>query len=133
MVVPSFVTTAFPARPNWSSRVFSSLSPSSSVMTSPPVRMAMSSSILLRLSPKSGALIAATSSAPRALLRIRAASASPSRSSEMIRSGLLDCMTWFRSGKRSWTLLIFWPAIRMLGSSRTASILSWSVTRCGET
>ena len=34
-----------------------------------------------------------------------------------------------RSGRRSWTFPIFWLAIRMNGSSRTASIRSWSVTK----
>ena len=48
------------ARPSSSSVTFSSLRPSSSVMTWPPVRMAMSCSMALRRSPKPGALTAAT-------------------------------------------------------------------------
>src|SRR5258707_286568 len=48
------------ARPSMSRVTFSSLIPSSSVITWPPVTIAMSSSIALRRSPNPGALTAAT-------------------------------------------------------------------------
>ena len=57
-------------------------------MTWPPVRMAMSSSMALRRSPKPGALTAAIFRPPRSLLTTSVARASPSTSSEMMRSGL---------------------------------------------
>ena len=82
-------------------------------MTSPPVRMAMSSIILLRRSPKPGAFTAAAVNVPRSLLTMRVAKASPSTSSEMMSSGRLLCMTAFSTGRTSWTLPIFWLAIRM--------------------
>jgi hypothetical protein len=56
MVVLSLVMTTLRAVPSRSRVVFSSLRPTSSEMTWPPVRMAMSCSIALRRSPKPGAL-----------------------------------------------------------------------------
>ena len=53
------------ARPSCCSSTFSSLMPSSSAMTCPPVRIAMSCSIALRRSPKPGALTARTLRTPR--------------------------------------------------------------------
>ena len=83
--------------------MFSSLRPTSSVMTWPPVRMAMSASIALRRSPKPGALTATDLNVPRILLTTRVARASPSTSSAMITSGLPDCMTFSSTGSRSRT------------------------------
>ena len=57
-VVLSLSTTMRLARPRSLSVTFSSLMPSSSAMTLPPVRMAMSSSMALRRSPKPGAFTA---------------------------------------------------------------------------
>jgi hypothetical protein len=70
--------------------MFSSLMPRSSVMQRPPVRVAMSSSMALRRSPKPGALTAQICRVPRSLLTTRVASASPSTSSAMMRSGRPD-------------------------------------------
>jgi hypothetical protein len=56
----------------------------------------MSSSIALRRSPKPGALTAATLRPPRSLFTTSVASASPSTSSAMIRSGLPVCTTGFQ-------------------------------------
>ncbi len=67
----------------------------------------MSASIALRRSPKPGALTATDLKVPRILLTTRVARASPSTSSEMIASGLPDCMTFSSSGSRSFTDEIF--------------------------
>jgi len=56
------------AWPSSVSVAFSSVRPTSSAITCPPVRMAMSSSIALRRSPKPGALTAQVLSMPRMLL-----------------------------------------------------------------
>ena len=79
---------------------------------SPPVRMARSCSIALRRSPKLGALMTAVARMPRILLTTSVARASPSTSSEMMTSGLPDCMTFSSSGRRSFTVLIFELRIR---------------------
>ena len=94
----------------------------------------MSPSIALRRSPKPGALTATALKVPRILLTTRVDRASPSTSSAMISSGLEApaWMTFSSSGSRSWMeeILPWW--IRMYGSSRTASIRSWSVTMYGD-
>ena len=127
IVVSSLVTTTLRAEPRSDRSAFSSLRPTSSLMTWPPVRMAMSFSMALRRSPKPGALTATDLNVPRTLLTTRVASASPSTSSAMISSGLPDCMTFSRTGTRSLTLLILELTTRMYGSSRTASMRSASV------
>ena len=63
----------------------------------------MSCSMALRRSPKPGALTATERKVPRILLTTRVESASPSTSSAMIASGLPDCMTFSRIGRRSLT------------------------------
>ena len=50
----------------------------------------------------------------------------------MMASGFPDCITFSRIGSRSLIFAIFEFAIRMYGSSRTASIRSVSVTMYGE-
>ncbi len=132
IVVSSLVMVILRARPSMSSVTFSSLMPSSREATWPPVRTAMSSRIDLRRSPKPGALTAQDENVPRTRLTTRVARASPSTSSAMISSGLLACMTFSSSGRRSRTLAIFWLAIRMKASSSSASIRSGSVTKWGE-
>jgi hypothetical protein len=129
MVVSSLVTTILRARPSRSRVVFSSLRPMSSLMTWAPVRMAMSWSIALRRSPKPGALTEADLKVPRILLTTRVASASPSTSSAMIRSGLPDCMTFSSTGSMSRTAEIFELTSSTYGSSSTASMRSESVTK----
>jgi hypothetical protein len=106
MVVSSLVTTTLRARPSRSRVVFSSLRPTSSVMTWPPVRTAMSASMALRRSPKPGALMATDLKVPRILLTTSVDRASPSTSSAMITSGLPDCMTFSSTGSRSRTVEI---------------------------
>ena len=94
----------------------------------------MSWSIALRRSPKPGAFTATALKVPRILLTTRVESASPSTSSAMISSGREPpaWMTFSSSGSRSWIEAILPWLIRMYGSSRTASIRSWSVTMYGE-
>src|SRR5262249_28679864 len=89
------------ARPSILIVTFSSLLPRSADTMVPPVRIAISSSIALRRSPKPGALTAATLRPPRSLFTTRVASASPSTSSAMMRSGLPACTTASRSGSSS--------------------------------
>ncbi len=112
--------------------MFSSLRPTSSEMTWPPVRIAMSCSMALRRSPKPGALTATERNVPRILLTTSVERASPSTSSEMISSGLPPCMTFSSSGSRSLTEEILELAMRMYGSSSTASMRSASVTKYAE-
>src|SRR2546430_298072 len=80
MVVFSFSTTTFFASPRSFTDAFSSVSPTSSEITVPPVRVAMSCSMALRRSPKPGALTEATLRMPRMLLTTSVATASPSTS-----------------------------------------------------
>ena len=72
----------------------------------------MSASMALRRSPKPGALTATDLNVPRILLTTRVASASPSTSSEMMSSGLPDCITFSRIGSRSFTAEIFDSTMR---------------------
>ena len=120
------------ALPSMSRVTLSSLRPTSSVTTCPPVRMAMSWSIASRRSPKPGALTATLLNVPRILLTTSVAKASPSTSSAMITSGLPDCMTFSSTGSRSRTAEIFEPTSSTYGSSSDASIRSGSVTKYGE-
>ncbi len=99
-VVLSLSTTIRLARPRSSSAAFSSLKPTSSEITWPPVSTAMSRSISLRRSPKPGAFTAQTLSVPRSLFTTSVASASPSTSSAMIRRGFPACATFSRIGQQ---------------------------------
>ena len=112
-VVSSLVTLTRRALPKLESWAVSSFSPTSSLITWPPVRMAMSCNIALRRSPKPGALTATALKVPRSLLTISVASASPSTSSAMTISGLPICTTFSRMGKRSWMELTFLSVMRM--------------------
>ncbi len=89
----------------------------------------MSSSISLRRSPKPGAFTAQVWSVPRSLLTTSVASASPSTSSAMIRSGLPARATCSSSGSMSFITLIFFSLINTSASSSTHSIRSASVTK----
>src|SRR5688572_13325783 len=113
IVVFSFSIVTFLAVPSISRVTFSSLMPRSSEMTLPPVKVAMSSSIALRRSPKPGALTAATFKVPRSLLTTSVASASPSTSSAMIKSGRPILATCSRIGRRSRMFEIFFSLMRM--------------------
>ena len=113
MVVSSLVTTTLRAEPSSEMSALSSLRPTFSEITSPPVRIAMSVSIASRRSPKPGALTATELNVPRILLTTSVARASPSTSSAMIASGLLVCMTFSSSGSRSLTVEILEETRRM--------------------
>ena len=84
----------------------------------------MSSSIALRRSPKPGALTAATFKPPRSLLTTSVASASPSMSSAMMRSGLPVCTTASRTGSIGWSEESFFSWMRIKTSSISAIIFS---------
>ncbi len=129
IVVLSLSTTTFLARPRSSSLRFSSLIPRSSVIALPPVKVATSSSMALRRSPKPGALTAQHASVPRSLFTTRVASASPSRSSAMMRNGLPARATCSSNGNISFITLSFFSWIRMTASSSTTSIRSGFVTK----
>ncbi len=73
----------------------------------------MSSSMALRRSPKPGALTAATFSPPRSLFTTRVASASPSISSAMIKSGRAVWTTSSSSGSSGCRPDSFFSWIRM--------------------
>src|ERR671931_406241 len=89
IVVLSLVAVTRRAWPSMLRFTFSSLRPTSSEMTWPPVSTAMSCSISLRRSPKPGALMASALTVPRSLLTTRVARASPSTSSAMITTFLI--------------------------------------------
>src|SRR3712207_8275476 len=86
----------------------------------------------LRRSPKPGALTATPVNVPRSLFTTSVARDSPSTSSAMISSDLPDWLTASSTGRMSRTEPIFELAMRTYGSSRTASMRSWSVTRSEE-
>ena len=102
------LTRIFPfARPRSSIVIFSSVRPTSSAITWPPVRIAMSSSIRLAALAKSRRLDCAAFTMPRIVLTTRVASASPSTSSAMISNG---CRLWrsaSSTGSTSRRLAIF--------------------------
>ena len=131
VVLSLSITTLF-ALPRSLATAFSSLNPTSSEITCPPVRIAISWSIAFRRSPNPGAFTAATFSVPRSLLTTRVARASPSTSSATIKSGLPICATFSRIGNKSFIAEIFLSWMRIIGSSSAASILSGSVTKYGE-
>ena len=132
MVVLSLVTMTRLAVPSRSSVTFSSLRPTSSLMTWAPVRTAMSCSIALRRSPKPGALTATALNVPRILLTTSVARASPSTSSAMMTSGLPVFITASSAGSSDCTVEILAWWIRRYGSSSTASWRSGSVTKYGD-
>ena len=107
----------------------SSVSPTSSDMTVPPVNIAISSSIAFLLSPNPGALHAAALTIPLKLLTTRVANASPSISSAIIRSGLPAFATDSKSGSKSLILEIFLSNKSMYGESSSTVILSWLVIK----
>ncbi|MCY1239164.1 hypothetical protein D9M72_519420 [compost metagenome] len=113
MVVFSFSIITRLARPSVSSVTLSSLMPTSSETTVPPVSTAISSSIALRRSPKPGALTAAILRPPRSLLTTSVANASPSTSSAMMSSGRLAWITDSRIGIIACRLESFFSWIRM--------------------
>src|SRR5664280_1434667 len=132
IVHSSFDTLTDRARPSSSRVTASSLRPTSSAMTWPPVRIAMSASIALRRSPNPGALTATDLKVPLILLTSRPARASPSTSSAITSSGFPLWTTFSSTGSRSRSEETLEFTMRMYGSSRTASIRSASVTKYGE-
>ena len=81
----------------------------------------MSWSMALRRSPNPGALTATDWNVPRRRLTTSVASASPSRSSAMMASGLPACITFSSTGSRSWTAVILRFATSTYGSTNTDS------------
>ena len=88
MVVLSLSMITLEACPRSCMVALSRVLPSSSEITSPPVKIAISSSIAFLLSPKPGAFTAEILRTPRSLFTTKVASASPSISSAIIKSGL---------------------------------------------
>src|SRR5947199_105458 len=139
-VVLSLSTTTRLQRPRSLSPTFSSLRPSSSAIRRPPERIAMSSNIALRRSPKPGALTAQQANVPRILFTTSVASASPSTSSAITRSGLADTVptcaissrplvsldTFLRASMMAGTALSM-PRFRLIGSWPAATSLAPSV------
>ena len=129
----SLLTTTRLHRPSWSSCAPSSVAPSSSEMTWPPVSTARSSSIALRRFPKPGAFTATQCSAPRTLLTTRVASASASTSSAMISSDAFFCTTFSSSGSSGFMLgdLLVVEQHQRVGRA-PHSIFSMSLTKYAE-
>ena len=107
MIVLSLVTSIRVAEPRSSILTFSSLRPSSSATTVPPVKIAISSIIAVRRSPKPGALTVQHLITPLSVLITNVANASPSRSSVMMNRGRPTLATCSSTGKISLILLIF--------------------------
>ena len=111
------VTITRRALPRYSRRTFSSVSPASSVMTSPPVKAARSLRWAMRRCPKPGARTATASSVPCEALWTSIPSAAPSTFSARITSGRGCFMTVSSSGIRSCTAEIGFVVMKMYGSS----------------
>ena len=107
IVVLSLSITILSQVPRSDNSVVSSFIPISSDMKRPPVNTAMSSNIALRLSPKPGALTAATLRPALTRLTTSVASASLSKSSEIIRKGLEVLIAFSSIGRRSFIEDIF--------------------------
>ena len=118
-----FKTTLFDV-PKSSTVAPSNERPTSSEITVPPVNIAISSSIAFRLSPNPGALHAAAFTIPLRLLTTKVASASPSMSSAIIRSGFPAFATDSRRGNKSLIFDIFLSTRSMYGESNSTVILS---------
>ena len=131
MVFSLPISTRF-ACPRCSSVVFSSVRPTSSAITWPPVNMAMSSNMALRRSPKPGAFTAQVFRIPRILFTTNVANASPSTSSAIIINGRPDFATCSNTGKRSRMLLTFLSNSRMYGVSKTTVCFSGWLMKYGE-
>ena len=101
-----FNTTLFDV-PKSSTVAPSSVNPTSSEITVPPVKIAISSSIAFLLSPKPGALQAAALTIPLRLLTTKVASASPSISSAIIKRGFPALATDSSKGNKSLIFDIF--------------------------
>ena len=95
------------ASPKSSKVTLSSVLPSSSLTTFPPVKIAISSSIAFLLSPNPGALTADIFNTPLNLLTTKVAKASPSISSAIIKRGFPLCWTFSRTGNKSFKFVIF--------------------------
>ena len=120
------------AVPKRSKVAFSREKPLSSEITVPPVKIAISSNIAFLLSPKPGAFTAAIFKPPLNLFTTKVAKACPSTSSAMISRGLLDCATGSKIGRISFKLDIFLSNNKIYGFSKSAIILSASVTKYGD-
>ena len=129
IVVFSFEIWMRLAVPKSSNVAVSSERPTSSEITVPPVRTAMSCNIALRRSPKPGALTAATLTMPRMLFTTNVAKASPSTSSAINNNGLPAFATPSRTGIKSRIFEIFLSTNSTKGSSNSAVMLSWLLTK----
>ena len=124
IVVFSLLICTLLADPRSSTVAPSRFKPTSSEITVPPVRIAMSSNIAFLRSPKPGAFTAATLTIPLMLFTTNVASASPSTSSAMTKSGLPAFATDSSKGSKSRIFEIFLSNKRMKGFSRSALMLS---------
>ena len=131
MIVFSLLISTRPAIPKCSAVVFSSVRPSSSAITCPPVKIAKSSNMALRRSPKPGALIAQVLTVPRMLFTINVASASPSTSSATINRGLPALLTASSTGIISRMFVIFLSNNRTNGLSNSTVCFSWLLIKYG--
>jgi len=129
IVVFSFSTIIFLARPKSLIVALSSFRPISSEIKVAPVSTAISSSIAFLRSPKPGALTATTFRTPRSLFTTNVASASPSISSAIISRGRPFWDTSCRIGSSSLRAVIFLSYKRIKGSSSSAIIFSALVTK----
>lgn len=92
-IVSSLVIIIFLADPSTDGSDFSNVSPTSSVMTVPPVNIAISFKIALRLSPNAGALTAEIFRPPLSLFNTSYANTSLSKSSAIMTNGLFSFTT----------------------------------------
>mmetsp|Transcript_831 Transcript_831/g.2182 ORF Transcript_831/g.2182 Transcript_831/m.2182 type:complete len:242 (+) Transcript_831:343-1068(+) len=132
MMVSSLEIVTFFAVPSAVTSVVSSFMPVSSEMTVPPVSTAMSCRLALRLSPKPGAFTAATFIPPRSLFTTSVASASPSTSSEMMRSGRCVLTTPSSSGSSACSDDTFFSTSSTYGLSSSHFCVFELVMKYGE-
>mmetsp|Transcript_14445 Transcript_14445/g.47426 ORF Transcript_14445/g.47426 Transcript_14445/m.47426 type:complete len:329 (+) Transcript_14445:629-1615(+) len=131
-MVSSFEMVTFLHVPSMESSTCSSLWPSSSLTTSPPVRMAMSWRFALRLSPNPGALTAQILMPRRSLFMMSVASASLSTSSATTSSGRCVLSTCSRTGRIAAMPEIFLSKMRMNGLSSSTFCVFGLVMKYGE-
>ena len=127
--VSSFEITTFFADPSTDTSAFSSVIPTSSEISCPPVSVAISCIKFLRLSPNPGDLTAHTFSPPRSLLTTKVASASLSTSSAMISSARPVFIACSRRCKIGWIAVTFFSVRSSSGLSNSHFCVFVSVTK----
>ena len=131
-MVSSLVTVTRRAEPNTDRSASCMFTPTSGSMTVAPVTTARSSKKALRRSPKYGAFTATALRIFRMELTTNACSGSPSTSSAIINTGLLDSTTFSSNGRKSGREEILLRTSNTSASSSSAFWESTSVMKYGD-